>query len=642
MPSDPKKPFRFFQELKRRNVYRVLAMYAGAAFVIIELTNNVVDPLRLPAWLPTVIILLLIIGFPVTAIVSWIFDLTPEGIIKTGPLEESGKNQETTERARRRLKVSDLIIAVLLLVVCILVYPKIFNQDDFKQARDSKGRVPLAVLPFENMTGDTLLNTWQGGLQDLLITGLSNSEELSVRQYQTTHGVISTRRESFASYTPTLIKNVATQLEINTLINGTYLKAGNEVRISAQLLDAESNEIYKTFQVNGTSESDFFSMADTLTWLIKNYVEIKNLKEKKNSTFINAESYSGSSEAFKYYMYGADALSEMDMAQAIQWLTKALEIDSTYVNAQVFLAHALHMNGTERPAKQLVTKAYKNKDRLAVADKLMLEHLHSYFYETPYEEMVFARQLVDLDEMNPMYWHLMAISHYKVDEFEQAISCWERLFELHDNWGSKWQNPFAYVFLADTYLKTKDYEKAGQLLELGRSLFPQNGYILTYRAIWSIMQEDSELSEKILEDYLSFRNNVTHCPEALISTDYGYIYAQAGQMDVAEEKYRQAIQQDAENLQYQLNLAKFLIDEEINVDEGLEIVNRILEIVPDHYELLHYKGWALYKKEIFAEAAELLETSWEKKPLYNHLHYLHLKQAQQTIGSANPSTADES
>ena len=75
MTDRPKKRSGFFQELKRRNVYRVIAMYAGAAFVIIEVINNVVDPLRLPEWLPTIVILLLIIGFPVTAILSWIFGI---------------------------------------------------------------------------------------------------------------------------------------------------------------------------------------------------------------------------------------------------------------------------------------------------------------------------------------------------------------------------------------------------------------------------------------------------------------------------------------------------------------------------------------------------------------------------------------
>ena len=71
MADRPKKRSNFFQELKRRNVYRVIAMYAGAAFVIIELINNITEPLHLPEWTPTLVILLLAIGFPIVIIFSW-------------------------------------------------------------------------------------------------------------------------------------------------------------------------------------------------------------------------------------------------------------------------------------------------------------------------------------------------------------------------------------------------------------------------------------------------------------------------------------------------------------------------------------------------------------------------------------------
>ncbi len=633
MPGKPKKSSNFFHELKRRNVYRVLAMYAGAAFVIIELTNNVVEPLGLPVWLPTLIILLLIAGFPVTAILSWIFDLTPEGMKKTPPLEASPENEEVGETGiRRRLRPSDIVIGVLIMAILVLVYPKVFNQDDLKDARDNDGKIPIAVLPFENLTGDTLLDTWQGGLQNLLITTLSNSEELTVRQYQSTNSAIGSR-ESYASFTPKLVREVATKLEIQTLIKGTFMKSGNEIRMDAQLIDAENDEIYKTFQVDGDSESDFFSMADSLTRLIKNYVEIKNIKEKRNSSIIQAEGYTRSSEAFKYYMHGLDAIMDMDMGQAVDWFTKAVEIDSMFINAQIFLAHAYHMYGAEALARQIVTQTYDYKGGLAVADKLMLEHLHAYFFETPFEEIKYSRQLVDLDEMNPIYWHSLAVAHYKVNEFEEAVSCWEKLFALNEKWGSPWQNPFAYFMLADSYHQLEEYTKEGEILALGNRLFPKNGYIQFYRAIWAVTQEDTVLTHQIMEDYLSFRHNVTNCPEALISNDIGFIYSSAGLFDEAEQHFRSAIRMEPQNLQYHFNLAMFLIDEEVDVDEGVEIVDRLLESIPDHWNLLNYKGWGLYKKGRYEEAVELLRHAWEKKPLYNHMLFLHLQEAEKAASA---------
>lgn len=633
MPVKPNKSSHFFHELKRRNVFRVLAMYAGAAFVIIEVTNNVVDPLRLPPWLPTVIILLLIVGFPVTAILSWIFDLTPKGIERTEPLTDQVESQELAKDHRRRLRPSDFIILALLVAVGILVYPKIFNQDNFKESRESDGKISLAVLQFENRTGDTLFDIWQGGLQDLLITGLSDSEELSVRQYQSTNSVASQRMENYAGFSPRFAKEVAMKLDVRNLVRGTLMKAGGQVRMDAQIIDAQSNEIYKTFLVQGSSEDDFFLMMDTLSLLIKNYVEIKNIKAKRNSSLLEATGNTRSSEAYKYYIHGLDANTNMDMGHAAEWLSRAVEIDSSFTNAQVFLAHSYHMNNEESKAQEVVTHTYKEKDLLPLADRLMLEHLHAYFYETPYEEIKYAKQLVELDDINPMYLHILAVAHYKVFEYEEAVIYWERLFELHEKWGSEWQNPFAYFMLADSYHELGEPEKEGEIINLGVRLFPQNGYILSYRAIWALTQDDTEGNGQIMEDYLSFRHNVTNCPEALISTDFGFLYAKAGRMGEAEEKYRLAILQDPENLQYQMNLAKFLIDEEINVDEGLQIVEHILEKFPDRWALLHYKGWALYLKENYEEAAELIRVAWEHKPLYNHLLYMRLQEAEKALAS---------
>jgi hypothetical protein len=91
-------------------------------------------------------------------------------------------------------------------------------------------------------------------------------------------------------------------------------------------------------------------MVDSLSWQIKNYVEIKNIKEKSNSYIIEAIGYTRSSEAFRYYIHGMDANMNMDMGQSAEWLRRAVEIDSSFTAAQVFLAHAYHMNDQERPA----------------------------------------------------------------------------------------------------------------------------------------------------------------------------------------------------------------------------------------------------------------------------------------------------
>jgi len=115
----------FWEEAKRRNVVRVIAMYAGAAYVIIELVNNVLEPLNLPQWLDTIVILLLIVGFPITAILSWIFDLTPEGIKKTKPAREIESVAQVAQPAPgvnwfKRKKVFRRYLVPLFVVVLLI------------------------------------------------------------------------------------------------------------------------------------------------------------------------------------------------------------------------------------------------------------------------------------------------------------------------------------------------------------------------------------------------------------------------------------------------------------------------------------------------------------------------------------------
>jgi len=102
MPDSPNKLVQFWNELKRRRVIHVTIVYSTAGFIIIELVNNVTEPLNLPGWTPTFVIILLLIGFPLALIFSWIFDITPEGLEKTKPETEIKEEAVATDLAHRK------------------------------------------------------------------------------------------------------------------------------------------------------------------------------------------------------------------------------------------------------------------------------------------------------------------------------------------------------------------------------------------------------------------------------------------------------------------------------------------------------------------------------------------------------------
>ncbi len=94
MPGNPNRLSRIWDELKKRRVIHVIVVYATASFVILELINNITEPLRLPEWTPTLVIIILLVGFPPAIIFSWIFDITPEGVEKTKPSKRLPENEK--------------------------------------------------------------------------------------------------------------------------------------------------------------------------------------------------------------------------------------------------------------------------------------------------------------------------------------------------------------------------------------------------------------------------------------------------------------------------------------------------------------------------------------------------------------------
>ena len=637
MPDSPNKLIQFWQELKRRKVIRVMAMYAATAFIIMEAGDIMLPRLGLPDWTVTFIIILLIVGFPITIILSWIFDVTPEGVIKTEPVQLAKKKETIPEPLKRGLRISDGVIALLLVVVCILLYPKIFEKDKFEGIRDPEGKISISVMPFENLSGDTLFNVWQGGFQNLLITTLSNSEELSVRQYQAMYTILESKKNlTYASITPSVASEVAIKLETKTFILGNILKAGNKIRVNAQLVNAETEEIYKTYEVDGNTEDDIFAMADSLSGLIRNYLEIKKLIEQYDSPTITRSIYTNSSEAFEYYIHGWEAFMGFDFQSASEWLSKAIETDSGFIHAYITLSFNYNISGNVKLSKKWCNLAYKKRDELPLKEKLMLDHLHAYHFETPIEEIKYIKQILELDELNTTYWYILGLAYYqKLKDYKEAVVYLEKALEIHKKWGSNYRNPWIYVCLGNSYHQINEHKKEKEVYELGLSLFPDYTRIIQFQAICAFSQGDTDKANEYISKYKFIGENKNLWPESRILSGVGTIYTEANLFDEAERSYRQALELDPLNPARINALAWFLIDKDINVNEGVDLIQKALESEPDNWYYLDTKGWGLYKQGSVEEALKVLTDAWELRPQYNQDGYEHLQEVKKTLASQN-------
>ena len=185
--------------------------------------------------------------------------------------------EKTVKTPKRKLLIGSILVAVLLVVAGILVFPKIFKPDTIESLR-AKEKISLAVMPFRNMTGDSTLNDWQIGIQDNLTTYLSNySEEFGVKQIETINSLLKNKGlNNIASVSLSLANSISKELNANIIIYGSIKKANSSIRLSAQLIDPELEDAYKSFNIECRAEN-ILKSSDSLSSMVKNFLEITKL-----------------------------------------------------------------------------------------------------------------------------------------------------------------------------------------------------------------------------------------------------------------------------------------------------------------------------------------------------------------------------
>ena len=628
MPEKSDNPHNFWQELKRRNVFRTIAMYAASAFIALEAVDIIFPRWGLPGWTINLVILLLIIGLFVTAILAWIFDITPAGIQKTEPaafIEE----KESVIRKRRKLRLSDVIIAVLLLMVLILLYPKVFRRNKLESFRNKEGYISVSVMPFKNMTNDSALNIWQDGIQNLLITSLSNSEELKVNHPESVSGLLQNQGlTNYASLTPSTASTISRKLDANVLILGSVNKAGTSIRVNVQLINPQTEELFKSFQADGTTET-ILSIADTLSIRIKNFLIISHLGKELTSGFQKIITTS-SPEAFRYFIYGQNAFNKTDYTAATEYFSRAIRIDTGFYAAFLGLSYSYFSQSAYKEAKKLCMWLYQERQQMPMEMQIRVNHFYACLFLTPHEEIKYLKQLLEFDDKWPGTYHNIAAAYLRLQQYDKVIPEVEKALDIYDKWDTKPLSTEDYILLGTAYHKTGQDRKEKKLYKKAQRDFPDDPDLIKSLAVLSLIEKDTIAAEKYIEKYISIRRE-NSWPEAVITTILATIYFEADMLDKSEEYFRQALSLDPFNPHGLYNLAWFLIYNDQNIDDGMELIDKALETNPQDYTFLHIKGLGLYKQNKYEEALECLEKSWELKPVYDHTLYLHLEAAKKAV-----------
>ena len=632
MSESPNKSIKFWQELKRRKVFGVVTTYAATAYIIIEVINNLAFPLNLPAWVATLVLVILLIGLPIVIIIAWIFDFTPKGIEKTEPLEESGGKEIIIKPVKRKLRASYLLNAILIIVVLVLVYPKIFKRDTLEDLK-AKGRISVAVMPFQNMTNDKTLNVWQEGVQNEIITTLTNSDELRIRQTETINSLIQSQGiTNYESITPLVASALSLKLDADVFIIGTIKQAGTTIRLNAQLIDPNTKNALRSFQIDGSSDK-ILNLIDTLSVDIRNSLEISKLERGVTAEF-HSFGYTTSPEAYKNFILGQDAFLKGDYSTAIQYLSQSVRLDSSLIHSSFLLAFANLFSGDMNKAKYIVSIIHAKRDQISnVLWKTFTDYQYALLFETPTDQLKYIRQSLQFDDQLPFSNFDLGKAYLDLRQYDAAIPAFEKALAIYKKWKTKPAWVWNYTALGLAYHEAGQYKKERILYKKAELDFPANSDLIYRQGVLSFTLGDTVRAKRYIEEFKTIQEN-NSVPDAGIMTELANIYFEAGILHNAEEFYRQALSLEPDKTDRMNNLAYFLIDKERNIKEGQEIINEALKLKPDDYSILESKGWGLYKQKNYKEALDVLQKSWDlrrEQATYNHEAFLHLEAAKKAV-----------
>ena len=326
----------FWGELKRRNVVRVAIAYAVVSWLLLQLADVVLDNIEAPTWVFQATLLLLVIGFPVAIIFAWAFELTPEGLKKEKDINRSESITHVTGR-----KLDYLIIAALVLALGFFTFDKFVlgpsRDAELVQAttESRKSKIPdksIAVLPFVNMSDDPGNEYFSDGIAEELLNVLIKVEGLRVVS----------RTSSFAFKGKDVsIPNIARELNVNYVLEGSVRKAGNKVRVTAQLIDVRTDSHLWSGTYDRELE-DIFAIQDEISGQIVKALKVA-LGAGGQEPTAHAEKPTENLEAFELYLRGRyfwQRRGEDNIRHAIDLFEQATKLDPQFARAWSSLAAA--------------------------------------------------------------------------------------------------------------------------------------------------------------------------------------------------------------------------------------------------------------------------------------------------------------
>ena len=449
-------PKTFFGELKRRNVYKVAVAYVVVGWALAQGLAQVLPVFSIPNWVIQLLVVLIILGLPVALGLSWAFELTPEGLKRTEEVDDVA--------AARHKKRTWLYVVIAGVVISIgLFFLGRYSAAPAHHAAVDTSAKSIAVLPFENLSDDKQNTYFADGVQDQILTNLARVSDLRVISHTTVR--------QYKSGVPRNLREIGKQLGVTHILEGSVQRAGDRIRIAAQLIDARTDSQIWAETYDRTA-ADLFAIQSELAESIVAQLQAKLSPEQKadiearpTQDLVAFELYLRAKQIVDSYLIAEDVRSAL--LSALQSLDQAIKRDPDFVSAYCYIARAndllyfFDLDPTPDRillAEAAVKAALRLRPDSAEAHFAMADFLFRCRrdYDGALKELAIARPGLPNDAA---FYILAGYINRRRNNWTQAERDFSTAVALDP------RNPNAYNLLADTYNLQRKHLLAAQVYD---------------------------------------------------------------------------------------------------------------------------------------------------------------------------------
>ncbi len=466
----------FFTELKRRNVYKVAVAYTVVGWLLIQVATQVFPFFEIPNWAVRLVVLAIIVGFPIALVIAWAFELTPEG------LKRADKDELKLSASRSRAWIYVVLVAAALSLGLFFLGRLSAPGTQNRQA-DASAK-SIAVLPFENLSEDKENAYFADGIQDEILTRLSKIADLKV--------ISRTSTRQFQSK-PGNIAEIAKQLGVATILEGSVQKARDSVRVNVQLIKAEGDS-HLWAETYDRKLTDVFAVESEVAQQIASALEATLTGQEKAAI---ATVGTRNPEAYDALLRAGASTDHVIWLKLVQ---RAIELDQNYAEAWATLAigQAYHFASPWQSEVSQDEVHHAAETALRLAPDLAKAHLAMSLYDSlclgdgttalaelerahelaPNDASILARlgsaqraqghteeaiaimiRAAELDPLNADAWYQLGNTYRGLRKFEQARAMFDRALPIVGQ-----DDVELYCLKAETYQAEGQLDAAERLL----------------------------------------------------------------------------------------------------------------------------------------------------------------------------------